>query len=110
MARTGQREVLESTSSNQPVTTPAIYQTSDYNSHIFQSVLEMQKTLGQLTQSVVTLTDESKKNTEKIDAIGKQVYAAKVVITIVGSIVGGIYVLCEIWKVISPFILSKPHP
>jgi hypothetical protein len=78
------------------------------HSFTLQAVMEMQKSLGQLTQAVNSLTEQTKENSEEIKTIGRQVYAARVVVTIVGSIVGGIYVLCEIWKTISPYLQIKP--
>ena len=97
-----------------PTTTPPTYPSSDY-SFTLQTVMEMQKTLGQLTQAVTTLTDESRKRGETLDKISHKVYAAQVVITIAAVVLGGVgsallYLLIEIWKTISPLLHLNPHP
>ena len=97
-----------------PSTTPPVYPSSDY-SFTLQAIMEMQKTLGQLTQSVTTLTEESKKRGDILDKISQKVYAAQVVIGIAVVVLGGvgsalIYLLIEIWKTISPLLQLKPHP
>lgn len=95
-------------------TTPPSYPSYD-PSHILQSVIEMQKSIGMLTQAVTTLTEESKKNSEKLDKISHKIYAAQVVIGIAGgglALIGsGLFILfCKIWDAISPIIQLKPHP
>jgi len=77
--------------------------------------MEMQKTLGQLTQAVTTLTDETKKNRETLDAVGKDVHAAKVSMKIIcwiaGVVGGGLGILFwKTWDAILPLIQLKPHP
>jgi len=96
-----------------PETTPPAYPSSDY-SFTLQAIMEMQKTLGQLTQAVTTLTEESKKHREKIDDMSHKIYAAKISLWIVGFVltaVGGIvaFFLNRIWEII-PLIPTKPHP
>src|SRR2546425_492681 len=68
-----------------PEGTPSSYPGSDY-SFTLQSVMEMQKSVGQLIQAVTTLTETSKKHDEKIDKISHRVYAASVVIAIFTAI------------------------
>jgi len=78
-------------------------------------MMEMQKVLGQLTQAVITLTEESKKNSTKLDEISHKVYAAQVTIKIIGAILGvigsaAIVLFYKIWADIAPLIQLKPHP
>jgi hypothetical protein len=98
-----------------PQTTPQDYVMSDRSSFILQSVMEMQNKLGQLTQAITTLTEESKKNSAKIDDISHKVYAAQVTIKVVGGILGvigsaAIVLFYKIWAVIAPLIQIKLHP
>lgn len=93
-----------------PEVTPPNYPSPDH-SFTLQAIMEMQKSLGKLEQAVITLTEESKKNGEKIDDISHKIYGAKyfisgicIVITAVGVLVG--YLL----KVIVPILLTRPHP
>jgi len=68
-----------------PETNPPSYAGSDY-SFTLQAVMEMQKTIGQLTQAVTTLTDQQKSQATKLDKISHQVYAALVVILLIGAL------------------------
>jgi hypothetical protein len=140
MGKLGQKEASSGlTPPGSQLTTPPDYSKGDYSTFILPAILEMQKTLGQLTQAITTLTHESEKNTDKIDAIGKltqavatlsetskiscekldkishKVFAAEVVIGIVGGILAlvgyGLFnLLGKIWNVIYPMIQIKPHP
>ncbi|PIU52594.1 MAG: hypothetical protein COS90_10630 [Deltaproteobacteria bacterium CG07_land_8_20_14_0_80_60_11] len=97
-----------------PQTTPQDYLLSDH-SFTLQAMMEMQKVLGQLTQAVITLTEESKKNSTKLDEISHKVYAAQVTIKIIGAILGvigsaAIVLFYKIWADIAPLIQLKPHP
>ena len=101
----------ETTPPRLPEITPQAYPSSDY-SFTLQAVMEMQKTLGQLTQAVITLTEESKEIKGKLNRIGNKVNAAQVGLVISGVVLSAIgsaavYILCEIWKVISPLIKIK---
>jgi uncharacterized membrane protein affecting hemolysin expression len=48
--------------------------------------MELQKTVGQLTQAVNTMTDQQKEQGKKLDRISHQMYAALVVILLFGAI------------------------
>lgn len=101
-------EQRDTTPARIPETTPLPYPGPDY-SFTLQAIMEMQKTLGQVTQSVATFSDQIKKHDEKLDKISHKVYAAEVVLILVGgilSIVGsGLYfLLVKIWEVVSPLI------
>jgi len=93
-----------------PQTTPQDYILPDH-SFTLQSIMEMQKSLGQLTQAVTTLTEESKKNSTKLDGISHKIYAAEVVVSLLVLIGGGVfYLFWKIWDTIAPLIQIKlPH-
>jgi hypothetical protein len=115
MARTVSTEKSsESTPKHYAETVPTAFPSYD-PSFSLQSILEMQKNLGQLTQAVTTLTEESKKRGDVLDKISHKVYAAEVVIGVVGVILtamggGLIYLICKVLDVIVPLIQLKPHP
>lgn len=104
----------ESVPSRYAETIPPLYTSYD-PSFTLQSILEMQNTLGKLTQAVTTLTEESKKNGETLSVISHKVYGAQTGFWVAGVILGAlgsaaVYILCEIWKTISPLVQLKPHP
>ncbi len=66
-------------------TPPTTYPGSDY-SFTLQTVMELQKTVGQLTQAVNTLTDQQKEQAKKLDGISHKIYAAIVVLLVIGGI------------------------
>lgn len=115
MVRTRTEASLESTPSRYPAeTTPQAYHSSDY-SFTLQTIMEMQKTLGQLTQAVNTLTEESKKRGDILDKISHKVYAAQVGLVVAGVVLStlgsaAVYLLSEIWKAMYPLLQLKPHP
>ena len=67
-----------------PSTTPPAV-SSDY-SFVLPTLMELQKEVGKLNQAVSTVNDELKVQRAKLDKIGKQVYAAIVVLVVIGSI------------------------
>ena len=77
---------------NTALTTPEAYPTSapqlpsgDYT-YTLEVVMGMQKTLGELTQAVRTLTDEVKEQGTKVDASCADIHAAKVVVRVILAI------------------------
>jgi hypothetical protein len=71
-----------------PSTTPPAYTaggTSDY-SFVLPTLMELQREVGKLTQAVSTVSDELKEQRSKLDKISRQVYAAVVVLVVVGAI------------------------
>lgn len=92
-------------------TPPQEYILSDQSGFILQSILEMQKTLGQLTQAVITLTEESKKSSATLNKISHKIYAAEVVGSLLVLISGGaLWLIWKIWATIAPLIQLKLHP
>ena len=69
-----------------PQTPPSRYQMTDY-SFTLQAIMEMQKTVGGLTEAVGTLKKLTEKQGEKLDKISHRIYAAGVLITIAVPIV-----------------------
>src|ERR1700676_2505709 len=57
----------------------------DY-SYVLEIVMKMQDTLGQLKEAVGSLKEQSKHQGDKLDQIGKDVHAAKVVVGVVGGL------------------------
>ena len=59
-------------------TTPPVLPSGDY-SYTVEIVMNMQQTLGKLTEAVESLKEQSKEHGAEIRQIGKDVHAAKVV-------------------------------
>jgi hypothetical protein len=76
-------------------TTAPQYHSSDYNFTI-QALFEIQKSIGELTQATKTLSDDSKAHSQKLEHIGKVLYAATAIGTILLA-VGG-FLLSKIWS------------
>ena len=58
----------------------------DYGLHLMQSILEIQRSLGGLEHAVVSLEVRSKEQGDKLDHLVKDVYAAKIVVSVVGAL------------------------
>lgn len=75
--------------------TPADYPTNPLplsgmdHSFLLQAIMEVQRSIGQLTQATTTLADDSKEHSKELKDIGKDLHAAKVVGTVIG-VAGGI--------------------
>jgi hypothetical protein len=88
------------------MTTPPNPQ-ADYAVHTVQTVLEMQRTLGGVETAVRHLEDRSKEYGAKLEQIGKDVHAAKIVgafIVLVAGFLG--FVIHEL----IPFLTALKHP
>ncbi|MGA2687836.1 MAG: hypothetical protein ABSE85_07175 [Candidatus Korobacteraceae bacterium] len=68
-------------------TTPPQYPGSDYN-FILQGVFDIQKSMGRLEQAVETLKDQQKEQGRKLDGISHKIYAAIVVLLLLGAVIG----------------------
>jgi hypothetical protein len=89
MAKERQRggESFESGPPRMPSGNPPIHASSaDYSLATMQVVMEMQKTLGGLTQAVNTLTDQHKDQAAKLNKIEKQIYAFIAIVFVLGAI------------------------
>ena len=71
-----------------PETTPPPTQPSGDYSYVLEIVMNMQNTMGKLTEAVENLKENQKEQRAKLEHIGKQIYAAIVVIVLIGSILG----------------------
>jgi uncharacterized protein YoxC len=79
------RSQRQSTPDILPSTNPLSYPSAEHN-WTLQTVFELQKTVGQLTQAVTTLTDQQKEFSKKLDRISHQMYAAIVIILLIGAV------------------------
>lgn len=90
----------EQLAQTKPLSTPLLD-----HSFTLQAVMEMQKTLGQLTQAVETLTQESKKNSDKIDKITLQIHGAKIAVYVIAGVLSLVFAftafLINKWESIS---------
>lgn len=96
----------EGTPSRLPDTTPPVFPGSQYD-FILQAVFDMRGAVGELTQSIRTLTDQVKENDKKLDHISHVVYAVGTVVTVLGAI-GGV-ILREVWVLILPILKEHFH-
>ncbi len=67
-------------------TPPAQFLLSDY-SFTLQTIMELQKAVGALTQAVTTLTNEVAEQGRLLDRISHRVYAAGVVLAVAAPII-----------------------
>lgn len=80
----------------------------DLGLHTVQAVLEMQRTLGGVETAIKHLEEESKEHRKKLEDIGKDLHAAKIVggfIVLIAGFLG--FVIHELIPVFSALI--KPH-
>ena len=70
------REPAKSTPDQFPVATPPGLQAADH-SWVLQTVLELQKSVGGLTQAVATLTEQVRDQGDKLDAVRREVAEAR---------------------------------
>src|SRR5207245_791157 len=66
-------------------TTPPLTPTSDYT-YVLDAVMRMQHGIGTLNEAVSGLKERQAEHGHKLDVIGKQIYAAIVLITVIGAI------------------------
>lgn len=72
-----------------PVTSSqSVYPSGDY-SYTVEIVATIQHQLGKLTEAVESLKEQAKTHGRKLEEIGKDVHAAKIVIAVVGTLVAG---------------------
>ena len=67
--------------------TPPAYPSGDY-SYVLEIVMKMQDTLGQLKEAVGSLKEQSKHHGDKLEKIGNDVHAAKVVGWVIAGVAG----------------------
>ena len=87
--RTGEQQPTKSTPENYPIATPPGLQAAD-RSWVLQTTMELQKSVGALTQAVATLTEQVKDQGAKLDAMRHEVTAARASIKTAGWLLGGI--------------------
>lgn len=87
MARAPARPPLPSATTPPPISgTPAIYPGNSYD-FTLQVVIEMQKSLGELTQAVKSLCEDQRELKKTVDYHGKVIYAALAL----GSVLGALF-------------------
>jgi hypothetical protein len=97
----------ETTPSRLPDVKPPVYQGQNYD-FTLQAVFEMQGKLGELTQAIKTLTEDSREHGRELKHIGKVMYAAGVLIPVISVI--GMWVLGRLWEfVIAPALKLPSH-
>ena len=79
--RSGRRDEAESPPAEFPETPPP--QIADW-SWTLQMLMELQRAVGELSQSVETLTRQSKEHDKKLDRISHRICGAVAVLTILG--------------------------
>jgi hypothetical protein len=67
----------------------------------------MQGKLGELTQAIKTLTEDSKEHDRELRHIGKVIYAAGVLIPVISVV--GMWVLGKLWEFVIAPVLHLPH-
>jgi hypothetical protein len=79
-----------------PETTPISYPGSDY-SFLLQGIFDIQKSIGKLEQAVQTLTDQQKEQGKKLDGLSHKIYAAVVVLVLIGGILTFLSPFANTW-------------
>lgn len=87
--RPGGQEPVKSTPENYPIATPPGLQAADH-SWVLQTTMELQKSVGALTQAVATLAEQVKDQGVKLDAMRHEVTAARASIKTAGWLLGGV--------------------
>ena len=83
------REPAKSTPDQFPVATPPGLQAADH-SWVLQTVLELQKSVGGLTQAVATLTEQVRDQGAKLDAVRQEVTTARTFMKTAAWLLGGV--------------------
>lgn len=99
-----ERDRPATTPTSFPQVTPAL-PSGDY-SYVLEIVMRPQESVGRLTEAVGSLKEQSKAQSEKLDGIGKDVHAAKVVIGVVGALIAVVAGLFA-W-VVNTYIATHP--
>ena len=83
------REPAKSTPEQYPVATPPGLQATDH-SWVLQTVMELQKSVGELTQAVATLTEQVRDQGAKLDAVRQEVTEARTFMKTAAWLLSGI--------------------
>jgi hypothetical protein len=87
-------------------TTPPYAPSSDYS--YLETVMTMHTNLGQLTEAVNSLKDQSKGHGEELKSISKDLHAAKAVIAVFGTLI--LVVGSIIAWLVQTYISTHPAP
>ena len=94
-ARPSRRE--PTTPDDYPVVPPTGRLAAIDHSFLLQSIMEVQGSIGKLTEAVTGLKEQSKDHGQKIERLSLTVYAATAVVTVLGGI--GVFILNKIWDI-----------
>jgi hypothetical protein len=83
----GRSSSRQSTPEVLPSTNPISYPSTEHD-WTLQTVFELQKTVGQLTQAVSTLTEQGRDNGKKLNQISHQIYAAGAILALTLAVGG----------------------
>jgi hypothetical protein len=89
-------------------TTPPL-PSGDY-SYILEIVMNMTGTMGKLNEAVESLKTQSKSHGEKLEKIGNDVHAAKVVVGVVGTLAAAAIAFAGwVLKAYLDYLAASPH-
>jgi hypothetical protein len=81
----GKRAAEQTTPQRFAETTPPLTPSSDYT-YVLETVMRMQHGLGKLDEAVTGLKERQVEQGKKLDTISKQIYAAIVLLAVVGAV------------------------
>jgi hypothetical protein len=102
----------ETNPSRFPDTTPQVYPGSDY-SFTLQAVMEMQKSVGALSEAVKSLQHQATKYEDKLGEVAKDVHTVKITARIIGVVLASAIAFAgwSIGKAVDIFVnLHQPVP
>jgi len=108
VARQTRSETKDSVPKEFPEVLPSSYPGAVGGAYLIESVMQMQKSIGELSSHISHLTAASEKHGEKIDRISHRMYAAGIVLTIVLGIGG--FLLNKIWDGVFKLLQVTPYP
>ena len=88
-----------------PVTTPRGFRADDH-SWILQTIMELQKSSGQMMQAIATLTEKVGEQGKKLDSMSHRMYATAAVLTALGTIL--YFFLDRMWARILAVLQALP--
>lgn len=77
------------------------------HSFLLQMIFELQKSSGQLTQAVTTLTEQVRDQGKKLDSISHRVYGAAAVLGVIGAIL--YFFLDRMWTKVLAVLQALPQ-
>ena len=114
MAKNLPPESQSSTPSRFAKTTPESASGSDY-SFVLPTLIDLSKSVAQVNQAVINLSETQKEHTNKLEAIGQDVHTGKVALRVISFVaigLGGLlaWILARAWDVILKSYIPGAHP